>query len=330
MQALIGSIIPRSGFGSAVVGVVVTTLITVGVTTLSAVGLGNYGWGLFVGLPFCLGFSSVLVYGYHQPRSFGRCLLVSLASVGLAGAALIAVAIEGLVCVVMALPLGVVMGLLGGTIGYFIQDRPPHHSTGGYTLHAFSIVLLALPALVFLEGNVRREPPLREVRTSVEINATPEQVWDHLVGFAEIPRPHEWLFKTGIAYPIRAQINGRGVGAVRHCVFSTGAFVEPIEVWDEPHLLRFGVIAQPAVMDELSPYAHLHPPHLDSYLQSRKGQFLLTRLPNGKTLLEGTTWYQNSFWPSAYWSLWSDYIIHRIHRRVLDHIKRSTEHDTAS
>ena len=55
------------------------------------------------------------------------------------------------------------------------------------------------------------------------------------------------------------------------------------------------------------------------------GQFLLEALPNGHTRLTGTTWYENSFWPGAYWNVWSDYIIHRIHGRVLAHIKRETE-----
>lgn len=30
-------------------------------------------------------------------------------------------------------------------------------------------------------------------------------------------------------------------------------------------------------------------------------------------------------WPAEYWQLWSDAIIHRIHLRVLTHIKRLAE-----
>jgi hypothetical protein len=56
-----------------------------------------------------------------------------------------------------------------------------------------------------------------------------------------------------------------------------------------------------------------------------EGQFLLTPLPNAATMLEGTTWYQNRFWPGQYWRLWSDYIIHGIHKRVLVHIKKLSE-----
>jgi hypothetical protein len=39
----------------------------------------------------------------------------------------------------------------------------------------------------------------------------------------------------------------------------------------------------------------------------------------------GTTWYTNRMWPAAYWSLWSDAIIHRIHGRVLRHIQQLAE-----
>ena len=39
----------------------------------------------------------------------------------------------------------------------------------------------------------------------------------------------------------------------------------------------------------------------------------------------GTTWYTNRMWPAPYWHLWSDYIIHRIHGRVLTHIQQLAE-----
>jgi hypothetical protein len=107
-------------------------------------------------------------------------------------------------------------------------------------------------------------------------------------------------------------------------VFDTGTFVEPIDVWQEPTLLRFRVDDQPEPMHEWSPYA-IHPPHLDGYLKSRRGQFRLVDLGGGRTRLEGTTWYSNAMWPAAYWQLWSDGIIHRIHGRVLGHIKRLAE-----
>ncbi len=328
LKRVLDRIVPRGALGSAVFGVVIVTLLTIGATVWSVNGLGNYGWGLFVGLPFCLGLASVLIYGYHESRPLGTCLGVSLLSIALTCVALMAFALEGFICIIMAAPLGAVFAIIGGFIGYLIQRRDQNFPETAhiYTTHAFFAVLLALPALMLLETSVRAPAPLRAVRTSVVIDAPPERVWPKLVAFAELPPPRERLFQTGIAYPVRAEIQGHGVGAVRHCVFSTGAFVEPIEVWDEPRLLKFGVTQQPPIMDEMSPYPHLDPPHLNNYLQSRRGQFLLTPLAGGRqTLLEGTTWYENNFWPGVYWNRWSDYIIHRIHARVLEHIKHTAE-----
>ncbi len=101
---------------------------------------------------------------------------------------------------------------------------------------------------------------------------------------------------------------------------------EPIEIWNEPHLLKFlSVDKVPPPLVEMSIYASLDLPHLEGYFTSEKGQFKLTSLAGNKTLLEGTTWYRHDLWPGAYWHLWSDYILHTIHLRVLNHIKEKAE-----
>jgi hypothetical protein len=175
----------------------------------------------------------------------------------------------------------------------------------------------------------RRQPPLYECVTSVEVDAPPEVVWRRVISFPELPPPVDWLSRAGVAYPIRARIEGRGVGAIRHCEFSTGPFVEPIEVWDEPRLLRFAVTSCPNPMREWNPFFEVHPPHLNGFLVSKRGQFHLTRLPGGRTRLQGTTWYQHGLWPATYWSLWSNSILHGIHQKVLNHVKTLAEADSA-
>ena len=147
--------------------------------------------------------------------------------------------------------------------------------------------------------------------------------------FSELPEPHEWYFRAGIAYPQKAGIVGSGEGAVRYCQFSTGPFIEPVEAWDEPRLLRFGVTENPPPMHEWSPYANIAPKHLHGYLVAERGQFQLTELPNRRTLLNATTWYRHGLWPAQYWRLWSDAIIHRIHIRVLNHIRTLAEQDAS-
>jgi uncharacterized membrane protein YhaH (DUF805 family) len=318
-----GRFIPQSEFGSAAMGIAVTALLAVIEIVISTTGLGKYGWGLFVGIPFFLGLNSTMIYGYHYPRSIGKCVLVSLLSVGLVGLALVGFAIEGVICLAMALPLAIPLALFGGLIGYVLQKRV--YATN--TLRVASVVCLLMPGLILVEYSLGETPPLYEVKTSVVIKSDLQTVWTHVVTFSELPPPTEAMFKTGIAYPIRAEMHGHGVGAERHCVFSTGAFVEPITVWDEPRLLAFGVSGQPPAMEEMSIYRNLHPPHLNNYFVAKRGQFELKPLPDGTTLLEGTTWYQNRYWPAPYWHLWSDHVIETIHNRVLLHIKTLAENE---
>ncbi len=94
-------------------------------------------------------------------------------------------------------------------------------------------MMLLLPS-ASLVWDVTAKPTVFEVHSAVEIAASPERVWKHVVSFSDLPEPEEWYFRAGVAYPQRARIEGSGAGAVRYCEFSTGPFVEPIQVWDEP------------------------------------------------------------------------------------------------
>jgi len=318
----IARIVPDSVLGSAAISLLLTVPVGLVMVLIGLRLLTNYGWGLFVALPFTMGFAAALIYGLQQPRSFGGCVGVACISTALLGLALLALAIEGAFCLVMAMPIALPLAAIGGSFGYLVQRRRwLQEGTPAF----LSVLLIFVPGVQWMEHAAAPVPSVYVVRSTIDIQAPPEKVWKQVVAFTEIPPPRELMFRAGIAYPIRAEILGSGAGAERHCVFSTGAFVEPIEVWDEPRRLKFSVTSNPAPMEEWTPYSHIEPPHLHGFLVSNGGQFLLTALPNGGTRLEGTTWYRHSLWPAAYWKLWSDAIIHQIHLRVLRHIRDGAE-----
>jgi hypothetical protein len=172
-------------------------------------------------------------------------------------------------------------------------------------------------------GNL--QPPSHPVTTSITIDAPVSAVWKNVITFPALAPPTEAIFHTGIAYPTSATIVGSGPGAVRYCHFTTGDFVEPITTWDENRLLVFSVTAQPEAMREMSPWKVM-PAHIEhNYFRSQHGQFRLEAIDANHTLLEGTTWYQDYFWPQSYWNVISDQIVHRIHMRVLKHVKQQAE-----
>jgi hypothetical protein len=305
---------------SALKGIAAAVVIALVMVILGAYVFGSYGISLFLGTPVLMGVTSAFLYNRPTRRGLGGTLLVGQVSVVLGAFALLLFAFEGIICLVMLAWMASGMALLGSLVGYSMCVFRP---TG-----AGSVLLLAvaLPLALGAES-LHRPTPLYEVRTSVEIDAPPEAVWPHVIGFSELPEPSEWFFRLGISYPKRATIEGSGVGAVRRCEFSTGAFVEPITAWDRPYRLAFDVQSQPPPMHELSPYRHVHPPHLDGYLRSKRGEFRLVALPGGRTRLEGSTWYELELYPQDYWTLWSDGCIHLIHGRVLKHIKSLAEKD---
>jgi uncharacterized membrane protein YhaH (DUF805 family) len=318
----LGRLVPEGQLGSAAVAIGITLPVTAGLAWISTNVMQQYGWGLFVGLPFFLGLAAAVLHGIHGPRQVMSCISVAWLAVALLAGVLIGIALEGAICILMAAPIALALATLGAIVGHLIQSRPNGGRDAGPVV---SSMILLLPGLFATEKWLEPEPRRIEICSSVEVDAPPEAVWEHVVAFAELPPPTELLFRAGVAYPLRAEIHGVGPGAIRHCVFSTGPFVEPIEVWDEPRRLEFGVSAQPPSMRELSPYPELAPPHLESFLVSHRGRFVLEPLADGRTRLEGTTWYTNRMWPSAYWKLWSDEVIHRIHLRVLEHIRARAE-----
>jgi len=315
-------VVPHGAMGSAAVSLLLTVPVGVAIAVFGVEALTNYGWGIFVALPFTMGFASALIHEAREERSFSAAVGVACLSVALLGSGLLLLAVEGFFCILMAAPIALPLAAFGGFCAHAMQLRRWLRNDVPAVLSA---LLLITPSVQLFEHSLARQSPVYAVRSSIEIHASPEKVWQQVVAFSEIGPPREWLFRAGVAYPIRAEIAGQGVGSERHCVFSTGAFVEPIQVWDEPRLLKFSVTQNPDPMQEWTPYREVRPPHLHGFLVSNGGQFLLTPLPDGGTRLEGTTWYQHGLWPAAYWRLWSDEIIHEIHMRVLTHIRDEVE-----
>ncbi len=319
---------PESRAGSAAVGVVISAALGTALAWFDLRFLGNYGFSLFVALPFVMGYLAVWVHCRRQPRNLSDVLVVVSFSVLLAGAGIAAIALEGLVCLAMAAPIAWGLACFGGFLAYAIHNRPAVRRPVNAT---FAVLVFALPAMMGTEHFAPPPVPRYQVRTSIEIAAPPEIVWKHIIAFPPLTEAKEWPFRFGIAYPIEARLKGAGLTADRECRFSTGSFKEPILAWEPGKHFAFAVADEPLLMKETSPYANIHVRHLEDHdFQPERADFVLVALPDGGTRLEGTTTYQNKMWPGAYWRLWTDAIVHSIHRRVFAHVKEISEADVRS
>jgi uncharacterized membrane protein YhaH (DUF805 family) len=314
----------RRGSATVLLGALLAAAIGVIAVYFGANILARYGFGLFLGVPFFTGFLAGWALNAGEILPARYTVGISIAVTVIIGVSLIGFRLEGLVCLLMAIPLAVPVSIAGGLTARYCLSARRRPTTGTSVTACIAI----LPLLMLAEQSANLQPPVRSVTTSITVNAPLSLVWKNVIAFAPLAPPTDLLFRSGIAYPTGAQIIGSGRGAVRYCRFSTGDFVEPITLWDENHLLAFNVASEPPSLHELG-IGPIHTPHVDgNYMRSLHGQFRLVALDDRHTLVEGTTWYKNFFWPQPYWGAWSDAIIHRIHTRVLQHVKAQAESQT--
>ncbi|MGH7221811.1 MAG: hypothetical protein ACRELF_01130, partial [Gemmataceae bacterium] len=164
----------RSGLAALAITVPLAVLGVV----IGAQVLQSYGFSLFVGAPFALGMISVLLFGFSKPQPLGASLAVAMIAATLAGLGVLAVALEGAICLIMAAPIAYFLALLGALVGYAIQSRPWLNEQA---LTLSVAVLFALPALMAAESANEAEPAMRAIDTEVIIDAPPEKVWSHVL-----------------------------------------------------------------------------------------------------------------------------------------------------
>lgn len=279
----------------------------------------NYGPALFLAVPFVTGFVAAWIDALDVRRSLGECFVSALLPLGVASSLFLVLGLEGLICIAMAAVIGIPLGMAGGALAYKLQR---HRAVPGASLMA--VVLLPLTLLL---GHHGPRQDTDTVTTSIVVEAPPEAVWPHVQSFAGIGPPENFLFRAGVAYPVAARTDGAGVGAARECILSTGVMTERVTVWEPPRRLAFDVLTTPVAMRELSPWPNLDLPHLHGFYISKRGEFRLKPLPGNRTLVEGQSWYRHGLAPVAYWNLWSRYIVHNVHQRVLNHVKTLAEAD---
>ena len=147
-----------------------SVVMTAGLVFLAANTLQSYGFGVFVAAPFAAGWLAAVLYGLPRRRTVGQCLGVAAVALAASGLVLLGFALEGAVCILMAAPLALPLALLGGLVGFAVQSRPWVND------HAPALalgLLVVLPAMIAAEAQDSREPVLRSVVTTVEVDAPP-------------------------------------------------------------------------------------------------------------------------------------------------------------
>lgn len=308
----------RTNLTHVVQGVLTGMTLVVLAVLVSAVTFGSYGWGLFVMTPFLVGLTTAYIANRRDPLPSGQTLPLVLGAVALGGAALLALALEGLMCIVLIAPLAAAVAALGGAIGRAVALARHRGKTP-----LMSVALL--PAIFALEAAVPPEIPIA-TEEQIDIAAPPAAVWQALIGDRPIPSGPGMVGFAGFAYPIRGRLQGSGVGVTRLGEFSTGTAIERVTAWDPGRRLAFTVLRQPPAMEEMSPYRRVHAPHVSGYFVTGDTSFDLRPLPGGGTRLTARASHLLRIDPLPYWEPMARWAIRANVTRVLHGIRDQAEH----
>ncbi|HEX8154490.1 MAG TPA: hypothetical protein VF698_15255, partial [Thermoanaerobaculia bacterium] len=152
-------------FESVLFAVVGTTAVTAAMIALSTEILASYGVGLFIAVPFCVGYFGAYLHVRRFPAARVAPFVIAAASLALLGGLMLALAWEGAVCLVMAAPLALLVALLGAWCG--------QRSARRFTRRPAYMTLAALPLIHFAEAALNPSPPIQRVESSIVIDATP-------------------------------------------------------------------------------------------------------------------------------------------------------------
>jgi hypothetical protein len=291
------------------------TLFAVAVSTLI---FKVYGFGLFVFSPLAIGALAGFFANRRRDVGAGQTTRVVTVSVTLGGIALILTALEGAACLVMASPLGWGVAVLGGFVGRAIALAGQRS-----TPQAMSCIAL-LPLIFALESAMSSTTQFSTEQTVV-VGAPRERVRESILHMAPIDEPVALPFRLGVAYPVRGDVLGEGVGAVRHGVFSTGTAIERVTEWELNRTLAFVVEQDVPAMRELSPYPHVFAPHVIGFFRTGLTRFELRARPDGATEIVESTAHELRLDPVLYWLPMARWIVQQNNARVLAHIKRQSE-----
>lgn len=298
-------------------GLLAGAALIVAAVLVSAVTFGAYGWGLFFLTPFTVGFTTAFLANRRTTIGSGRTIGLVLVALVLGGLSLVLFALEGAICIVLASPLAALVAVVGAGIG-----RNLAAARNGHDRPLMAVALL--PAVFALEAAI---PPsaLFETHESIDTAAAPAAVWRALTSDAPIAVPPGLTGRAGLAYPLRGKLLGRGVGAARIGVFSTGLAHERVTAWEPGRLLAFRVVAQPPAMEEMSPYRRVHAPHVLGYFETGETRFTLRPLRGGGTHIDVAASHQLRIDPIPYWEPLARWAASANSRRVLVDLKNKAE-----
>lgn len=280
--------------------------------------IGNYGWGLFLFIPFSIGYIVAVQVNKKNKRAFiftgiGLAILAVIGELAM----VFFMGIEGIICILMSL--GIFLGptIIGAGVGAIVRWI-------GWRLDRSNVTfasLILVSALISVNDYYNTEPYHDVVVTVSKIEKPREEIWQHLHTPIQFQPTGSYFLEKGVTHPKNMHITEIQGENVIVCETPYEEIKLPILV-DSNYVIRFVLKEDFVPMKEVSLYEEVDAPHLTNYFKLKYGQFELIEGPQNQTFIKTTTAFHYKLAPHFYWRIWTNYLIDEMHQHVIDGIRQ--------
>ncbi len=287
----------------------------------------NYGsivsWSFICILPFAFG-ALVTFLGFKLvgPSTFWR-IWAPLIVITLGFFISIITDLEAILCVIVAVPIMAPSAMIGGIIMAFLLKK----SSGNLQVSFIAL----LPFLSAPLENIWQKPHQQVAITdTIEINATPEQVWAEIVSVPAIQSeelPSQWIYLLDFPKPIAAEIDHHGVGGKRLATFERDvSFFEVVTEYKPNKKLSFTIEADPEFIPHTAFDQHIIVG--GRFYDVLDGSYTIETTKTGcKLILTSNHRLSTPF--NSYAGIWSKWTMNQIQSSILTVIKNRAESSTS-
>ncbi len=241
----------------------------------------GYGLSFFVFLPFVLGF----ILGKSTVRSVSLWGLIT--SLVIFIILLLVGGLEGMLCVLMAMPL-ILIGVALGAMAKKLWKKYRKTSEEENIVKISILPLCLFLVLAFIETELRRdEENIIEVKSEIILPYSALQVYETIKSVDTLIAEKPFLMKLDLPIPLKCVLEEEKVGGIRTCYFEGGLIVEQITELEKGKILKMDVI--------------------DNQLTGRKwlgfkeAIYLFDEIAPGQTKMTRITTYTSELYPRFYW-----------------------------
>lgn len=271
-------------------------------------------------VPLAVGYVSVAGSPEGDRKAF-TAVLLALGATFMLLVTVLAVGVEGLICVVMMTPVFFVMALAGGALAVIVRSIRNRRLRAT----AFVMVLVLPYAAGPLEQRLPQSQSRRVVENRIRIHADEETVWRQIIRVPAI-RPEEYrttfIHRIGFPRPIEATLSHEGVGGVREASFERGVlFRETVTDWVPQKRLSFTIAVDSIPTRTLDQHVTVG----GEYFDVLDGTYEIVPVSADEVELRLWSTHRLSTHFNGYASLWTDFVMRQIQGNILQVVRDRAE-----